>query len=181
MILSDLHIDNSWTLFLDRDGVINKKLEHDYVKHWVEFEFIEGVLDALKKLNSVFGRIIVVTNQQCIGKGIIRKEDLELIHQNMLYEVTYLKGRIDRVYYSPYLASENHPTRKPGIGMALAAQKEFPDITFSKSIIVGDSLSDMEFGKNCGMKTVYVANDVKKDERIDFQVKSLIDFAHSLE
>jgi len=180
MTLKDLHIDKTWTLFLDRDGVINKKLENDYVKHSIEFEFIDGSLNALKLLDTLFGHIIVVTNQQCIGKGIIRTEDLELIHQNMLYEISYLKGRIDKVYFSPYLASENHPTRKPGIGMALQAQQEFPDIDFSKSIIVGDSMSDMEFGRNAGMKTVYICDEKKDDERIDFNFKSLQHFSYSL-
>ena len=180
MTLKDLHIDNTWTLFLDRDGVINKKLENDYVKHTSEFEFIDGVLNALRMLDSIFGKIVVVTNQQCIGKRIIYPEDLELIHKNMLYEISYLKGRIDKIYYSPYLASENHPTRKPGIGMALQAQKDFPGVDFSKSIIVGDSLSDMEFGRNAGMKTVFISNEAKEDERIDFNFKSLIYFAHTL-
>ena len=180
MNLKDLHIDKSWTLFLDRDGVINRKLDDDYVKHWVEFEFLDGVFDALKKLDTVFGNIVIVTNQQCIGKGIITTEDLELIHRNMLYEITYLKGRIDKVYFSPYLNAENHPTRKPGIGMALQAKKDFPVIDFEKSLIVGDSLSDMEFGRNAGMKTVYVSEQEKNDERIDFRVSSLIEFANAL-
>lgn len=180
MTLKDLHIDNTWTLFLDRDGVINTKLEDDYVKHWIEFEFIDGVFEALKKLDTIFGRIVIVTNQQCIGKGIIRTEDLELIHRNMLYEINYLKGRIDKVYFSPYLSAENHPTRKPGIGMALQAKKDFPEIDFSKSIIVGDSMSDMEFGRNAGIKTVYVSEKSKQDERIDFNVTSLLDFTQQI-
>lgn len=180
MTLKDLHIDNTWTLFLDRDGVINKKLENDYVKHSTEFEFIDGSLNALRILNPLFANIVVVTNQQCIGKKIIYPEDLELIHKNMMYEVSYLKGRIDKIYYSPYLAAENHPTRKPGIGMALEAKKDFPAIDFEKSIIVGDSMSDMEFGRNAGMKTVYISDEAKTDERIDLHFRSLIFFAHSL-
>jgi histidinol-phosphate phosphatase family protein len=180
MTLKSLNINKDWTLFLDHDGVINKKLENDYVKHWIEFEFIEGTLDALKILNSVFGKIVVVTNQQGIGKGIYRTEDLELIHQNMLYEVSYLGGRIDKVYFSPYLSSQNHPTRKPGIGMALAAKNDFPQIDFTKSIIVGDSMSDMEFGKNAGMKTVFISEAHKQDEKIDFNFKSLIEFTLNL-
>src|SRR5688572_14103834 len=128
MTLKDLNIDSTWTLFLDRDGVINKKLENDYVKHSTEFEFIDGSLNALRMLNSIFGIIVVVTNQQCIGKKIIFPEDLELIHQNMMYEITYLKGRIDKIYHSPHLDADNHPTRKPGIGMALQAKEDFPSI-----------------------------------------------------
>ncbi|MFL5753460.1 MAG: D-glycero-alpha-D-manno-heptose-1,7-bisphosphate 7-phosphatase [Bacteroidia bacterium] len=183
MSLKDLHIDKSWTLFLDRDGVINKKLENDYVKHWVEFEFLDGVLDALKKCNELFGKIVIVTNQQGIGKGIYRIEDLELIHKNMLYEIAYFKGRIDKVYFSPHLASENHPSRKPGTGMAEQAKKDFPEIDFSRSIIAGDSLSDMEFGRNTGMKTAFIGElkDAKNmDQLIDFQFKSFPELVKNL-
>lgn len=180
MNLKDLNIDKTWTLFLDRDGVINKKLKNDYVKHWIEFEFIEGVTDALKKLNDCFGVIVVVTNQQGIGKGLYRTEDLELIHKNMLYEIEYMGGRIDKVYFSPYLNSENHPTRKPGIGMALAAKKDYPLIDFNKSIIVGDSMSDMEFGRNAGMKTAYISELPVSNEKIDLNFTSLSEFSVQL-
>ena len=175
MTLNDLSIDPSWSLFLDRDGVINKKLEDDYVKHWVEFEFIEGAMDALKFLNTQFGHIVVVTNQQGIGKRLYRTEDLELIHKNMLYEIAFYGGRIDKVYFSPYLAAENHPSRKPGIGMALQAKTDFPAIDFHKSVIVGDSLSDMEFGRAAGMKTIFISEKAVEDSRIDLCFSSLND------
>lgn len=180
MTLKNLNIDKSWTLFLDRDGVINKKLENDYVKHWIEFEFLQGVHEALKNLNSVFGKIVIVTNQQGIGKGLYRVEDLELIHKNMLYEIDYLGGRIDKVYFSPYLNSEKHPTRKPGIGMAHQAKKDFPEIDFSKSVIVGDSMSDMEFGRAAGMKTVLISEENKTDSKVDFHYTSLLEFSKAL-
>jgi histidinol-phosphate phosphatase family protein len=180
MTLKNLNIDKSWTLFLDRDGVINKKLDNDYVKHWIEFEFIEGVFNALKSLNTLFGKIVVVTNQQGIAKGLYRTEDLELIHKNMVYELNYMGGRIDKVYFSPYLAAENHPTRKPGTGMALHAKQDFPEIDFSKSIIVGDSISDMEFGRALGMKTVFISEKNRADEKIDFNFRSLQEFSQAL-
>ncbi len=183
MISGNLSINKEWTLFLDRDGVINKKLDNDYVKHWIEFEFLDGVLEAIKSFHEVFGRIIIVTNQQGIGKGIYRVEDLELIHKNMLYEINYFGGRIDKIYYSPYLASENHASRKPGIGMALQAQRDFPEIDFKRSIIIGDSISDMEFGRNAGMKTIYVSDkgaSASMPGLIDHQVKSLSEFSSQL-
>ena len=180
MTLKDLNIDKSWTLFLDRDGVINKKLDNDYVKHWTDFEFLGGVLDAMKILNGKFGHIVVVTNQQGIGKGFYRTEDLELIHKNMLYEIIYLGGRIDKVYFSPYLDSLNHPTRKPGIGMALAAQKDFPEIDFTKSIMVGDSITDMGFGRATGMKTIFISDKKNNDDKIDFNFTSLVEFTLNL-
>ena len=180
MTLKTLNIDKSWTLFLDRDGVINKKLENDYVKHSTEFEFIDGVLPALATLNHIFGTIVIVTNQQCVGKGIITVDDLDLIHKNMLYEISYLKGRIDKVYFAPYLASENHAHRKPNTGMALQAKQDFSQIDFNKSIIVGDSMSDMQFGKNVGMKTVFISDSKQENDLIDFHFKGLAYFAHTL-
>lgn len=181
MILKDLNIDKQWSLFLDRDGVINKKLENDYVKHWIEFEFLDGAIDALKFLNSRFGHIVVVTNQQGIGKRLYRVEDLELIHKNMLYEIVFHGGRIDQVYFSPHLASENHPSRKPGIGMAIKAREDFPQIDFAKSLMVGDSLSDMQFGRSAGMKTVFISGEKKNDDSIDFCFSSLNDFVVALQ
>jgi histidinol-phosphate phosphatase family protein len=178
MNLKDLKIDKTWSLFLDRDGVINKRLENDYVKNWVEFEFLEETLSALKSLNAVFGHIVVVTNQQGIGKRLYTPEDLELIHRNMVYEITYHGGRVDKVYFSPHLAEEDHPTRKPGIGMALQAQKDFPAIDFKKSVIAGDSESDMEFGKRAGMYTVFIGE--KKSDKADFVFPSLSEFSNAL-
>ena len=181
MTLKNLNINKNWTLFLDRDGVINKKIDNDYVKQWIEFEFIEGVLDALKFLNTVFGNIIVVTNQQGIGKKLYRKEDLEIIHKNMLYEIAYHGGKIDKVYFSPYLKSENHPYRKPGIGMALKAKEDISTINFKESIMVGDSMSDMEFGRNAGMKTIYISEEITENNKIDFNFKSLNELVISLQ
>ncbi len=180
MTLKSLNIDKSWTLFLDRDGVINKKLDNDYVKHWMDFEFLDGVHDAMKILSGKFGHIVVVTNQQGIGKGLYRTEDLELIHKNMLYEIDYLGGRIDKVYFSPYLDELKHPTRKPGTGMGLAAKQDFPAIDFTKSIIVGDSITDMEFGRALGMKTVFITEEKRNDGKIDFNFPSLVEFALNL-
>jgi histidinol-phosphate phosphatase family protein len=179
MNLSDLTIDKNWTLFLDRDGVINKRIIDDYVKKWEDFEFIEGVIDAIKIFSAIFGRIVVVTNQQGIGKGLMQTEDLELIHKNMTYEINYFKGRIDKIYFSPYLASENNPNRKPGIGMALQAKNNFPEIDFTKSIMIGDSVSDLEFGKNAGMKTIFIHH--KNNKFADFRYDALIDVARALQ
>ena len=180
MILKNLNIDKTWSLFLDRDGVINKKLDNDYVKHWIEFEFLDGVLETLKNLNSLFGTIVVVTNQQGIGKGVYRTEDLEIIHKNMIYEINYKGGRIDKVYFSPFLDSENHSSRKPNTGMGITAKQDFPQINFDKCIMVGDSITDMQFGKSLGMTTVFISETEKKDDKIDFNFKSFSDFGNEL-
>lgn len=180
MTLKDLNIDRGWTLFLDRDGVINEKLDNDYVKRWEEFRFLEGSIESITALSGIFGRIIVVTNQQGIGKGLYSARDLEAIHRQMLQSITQKGGRIDRIYFSPYLAAENHPTRKPSIGMALQAKEEFPEIEFKKSIIVGDSMSDMKFGKDAGMFTVFISSAPRHDRQVDFNFQSLAEFCKAL-
>ena len=80
MDIKDLQIDKQWTLFLDRDGVINRKLDNDYVKKIEEFSFLEGSQEAIATFNLLFGRIVVVTNQQGIGKGLMSKQDLKKVH-----------------------------------------------------------------------------------------------------
>jgi len=173
MTLKHLNINKTWTLFLDRDGVINKRLVDDYVKILSEFEFLDGVPEALKQFTDLFGRIIVVTNQQGIGKGVYTENDLNMIHHYMIDEIEKHGGKIDKVYHSPYLASENHVWRKPNIGMALQAQKDFPEIDFTKAVMIGDSMSDMEFGRNAGMKTVYINPENITDPCIDYCFESL--------
>ncbi|MEZ0322735.1 MAG: HAD family hydrolase [Hydrogenothermaceae bacterium] len=156
-ILKDLKIDKTWTLFLDRDGVINKKLEKDYVKSFDEFEFLPGVIDALKILSSIFGKIIIVTNQRGIGRGLMSEKDLENIHLHMLNILNHHNITITKIYHCPHdYEKEECNCRKPKIGMALMAKKDFPDIDFSKSIMIGDSISDIDFGKNAGMISILI-------------------------
>jgi histidinol-phosphate phosphatase family protein len=157
MTLKNYNIDKSWTLFLDRDGVINKRIPDNYVLNWQQFEFLPGVLDALKTFNAIFGRIIVVTNQQGIGRGKMITEDLEIIHSKMLEAIEKFGGRVDKVFFAPQVKESNHPDRKPNVGMALKAKKDYPKINFKKSIIAGDSFSDMEFGHRLGMITCLIA------------------------
>lgn len=185
MNLRDLKIDNSWTLFLDRDGVINVHLIDDYVKTFEDFTFIENVPEAIRDLSSKFGRIIIVTNQQGIGKGLMDENDLKNVHKKMLAEINKIGGKIDIIYFSPFRKEENSISRKPQIGMALQARKDFPEINFKKSVMLGDSISDIIFGKKLKMKTVFVSEDlclINKNFRIiDFTVKTLYEFSKKID
>ena len=154
-------IDNSWTLFLDRDGVINRKIEGDYVKTIEEFEFLPNSLEAIVAFSNYFHKIIVVTNQQGISKKLMTEDDLSKVHNHLIKEVEKLNGRIDAIYHAPQLESENSIMRKPNTGMAYLAQKEFPSIDFSKSIMLGDSISDMEFAENLGMNGLFIGKSNK--------------------
>lgn len=149
-------VDETWTLFLDRDGVINKNIEGGYVTSWDEFEFLPDVHRALKYFDMMLGRIVVVTNQQGIGKELMTKGQLHEIHNNLIDAVKEEGGRIDRIYYCPDLEEEESPCRKPEIGMAMWAKRDFPEIDFTKCIMVGDKLSDMRFGLTLGMECFFV-------------------------
>ena len=172
-------------LFLDRDGVINKRLPDRYVERVEQFQFTEGALEAISLLNKYFDRTIVVTNQQGIGKEIMTEEDLQEIHVFMKAEVKKTGGHLDAIYFCPALRISNHPDRKPNPGMAMKAKLEFPEIDFRKSIMVGDSNSDVLFGKRLGMKTILIESnpqEVKKSSMInvDARFASLNAFAKSL-
>lgn len=145
---------DNWTLFLDRDGVINKFSKDKYVNSVNDFEFCDGAIEAIRRLGYTFSRIIVVTNQQGVSLGFVKKEVVEEIHHFMLNEIRKGGGTIDRLY----VCYDSPPSvfRKPEIGMALAAQKDFPEIDFYRSVMVGDSETDMKFGKALGMRTVFI-------------------------
>jgi len=143
-------IDKSWTLFLDRDGVINNEKHLEYVNTWDDFTLYPGVLEAIKTFSKKFGRIFIVTNQRGVAKGLTRLEDLELIHKNLLQSIEQAEGKIDKIYFSTDMENTS-VNRKPNTGMGLQAKKDFPEVDFSKSIMIGNTLSDMEFGRNLGV------------------------------
>ncbi|MCF8235200.1 MAG: HAD family hydrolase [Bacteroidales bacterium] len=184
MSLKHFHIDKNWSLFLDRDGVINKRLRGDYVKRIEEFDFLPGVLNALPVLAKKFNRIVVVSNQQGIGKGLMTEEDLQVVHDWMMQEIGAKGGRIDQIYYCTALAAENNPCRKPNPGMALQAKTDFPEINLSKSIMAGDSHSDMLFGKNLGMLSVFINSEnmnIRPEYPVDYVYESLCEFAREVD
>ncbi len=184
MISNYLDIDSSWSLFLDRDGVINKRIVGDYIKQWEEFEFLPGVLNAIQHFTELFGKLFIVTNQQGIGKGLMLETDLESIHEKMMQEIRQHGGHINKIYHSPYKAEENSVFRKPNIGLARKAKIDFPIIEFDKSIMAGDSISDMQFGKSAGMITVFINTDKElineNKELIDYSFPDLKSFAKTL-
>ena len=179
----DLKIDRTWSLFLDRDGVINERIVDDYVRSWDQFIFLPGVLEAMKIFKERFGRIFVVSNQQGVGKGLMAPGDVITIHARMQEEIRKNGGSVDAIYFSPFLEKENSIHRKPNVGMALQARKEFPGVKFKNSIMVGDSLSDMHFGKRLKMKTVILTNEkatIRKGSMlIDYVFPDLLSFARS--
>lgn len=175
----EINNPEEYTLFLDRDGVINHKLPGEYVTTPEEFRFLPGVLESIPRLRKYFSRIIVITNQQGVGKEIMTIDALSEVHKYMIQEVIAASGFIDAIYFCPDLDGTGSKNRKPETGMAEEAKKDFPEIDFSKTVMVGDSLTDMWFGKKLDITTVYIGSSetaANNKESIDYVFKSLKGF-----
>lgn len=144
------------TLFLDRDGVINHKID-GYVQYFSEFNFIDGVLESISALTDYFDRIIIVTNQQGIGKRLMTEKELVELHLQMVKEIEKNGGKIDKIYYCPHLASLGCNCRKPNPGMLLNAKRDFKDIIFENSVLLGDSDTDIVAAETVGVKAIKVS------------------------
>ncbi len=148
-------VDQTWTLFLDRDGVINEDKPGSYIFSPEEFRFMHGAPALFQKLAEKFGRIIVATNQRGVGKKLMTEETLTAIHDRMKNEIVAAGGKLDHIYYATATDNRDH-LRKPNPGMALAAKSRFPEIDLKKSIMIGNNISDMQFGRSAGMFTVFL-------------------------
>lgn len=136
------------TLLLDRDGVINVLRPGDYVKTVDEFEWMPGVKDALREAAGKFRRIFIVTNQRGVGRGVMTREALDGIHSWMTAEIEATGGRIDGIYVCTAVSDED-PCRKPNRGMFDRLLQDHPEVNPSRTLMVGDSESDLAFAKNC--------------------------------
>lgn len=176
----------STAVFLDRDGVINRKRpEGDYVKNWEEVEFLPGALEGLRELATTGARIIVVTNQRGIARGRMTERDLAQIHERMLRAVRQAGGRIDAFYYCPHEGGCG--CRKPMPGLFERARRDFPEIDFTKSLVAGDSLSDLEPGFCLGCTTALIGSGerarmiqelaARNHIRVDICAASLLELA----
>jgi len=152
------------TVFLDRDGVINRKMpEGKYVSHWDHFEILPGVPEAIATLNQRGLRVIVVTNQRGVALGLYTRAHVEMIHAQLQQQLAESGAWIDKFYFCPHDKHECN-CRKPRPGLFEQAQADFPEIEPSTSIIFGDSLSDIEFGKNLGLHTVFIGGNPEQQK-----------------
>jgi D-glycero-D-manno-heptose 1,7-bisphosphate phosphatase len=150
------------TVFLDRDGILNEKMpEHRYVTRWEEFRVLPGVPDALRRLNEAGLRVVVVSNQRGIAKGLYTAADLEAMHAKFQSLLALEGARIDAFFICPHETDECN-CRKPLPGLFQQAVARFPEITAATSVMIGDAPSDIEFGRRLGMKTIFVEGDEER-------------------
>lgn len=176
----------NWTLFLDRDGVIDVEppVEQIYVNNWSQFEFYPDALAALKILADLFKIVVVATNQRGVFVGLTPPDELQRIHANMTAAITKAGGRIDKIYFATD-GDRDSPYRKPQTGMALHAKQDFPGIEFTHSIMVGNNITDLQFGRSMNMKTILLTTTQPIDNvdpaLYDFHFASLYEAAFFLQ
>ena len=136
-------------LFLDRDGVI---LENrlDYLRSWEAAAFIPGALQAIARLRDLPLRIVIVTNQSAVGRGLVPADQVGAINLRMVEAVEHAGGRVDAVYMCPHHPEAGCNCRKPRPGLILQAAEEL-GLDLPRSTLVGDALSDLQAGHAAGV------------------------------
>ncbi len=145
-----MHTQKKIAVFIDKDGVINYDSK-DYIKCWKEVKFIPKSIEAIKLLTEKGFISVIITNQSMINRGISRQKDLNEIINNMKNIVKSNNGKITEVFFCPHKPDENCNCRKPSPGLIFKA-KDALDIDVSSSCMIGDSMKDIECGKNAGCK-----------------------------
>lgn len=145
------------TLLLDRDGVVNRLIPNDYALSVEDIELNPEFLAEARNIAELFPRIFIVTNQACIGKGRLSAADAERINRFIVDTVAASGGRIDRVYTCPD-ADKDSPMRKPSTGMADLISADYPEVDYSRAVMVGDSYSDRLFAERLGSRFINIQN-----------------------
>ena len=141
-------------VFLDRDGVINRKAPRgEYIVRWEEMEFLPGAVEAIALLNHAGLAVIVVSNQRCIANGLITIAELDSLHERMCDAIARSGATIDAVYYCPHELQPPCSCRKPLPGMLLKAARTH-EIDLAASWMIGDSDIDVEAGRSAGCNTI---------------------------
>jgi D-glycero-D-manno-heptose 1,7-bisphosphate phosphatase len=143
-------------VFLDRDGVLNRSLpDGRFITRWEEFELLPGVAGAIAQLNRSGRKVMVVTNQRCVALGLCSEADLLTLHERLRNQLTQQGARLDAIYYCPHDVGECN-CRKPLPGLFEQAFRDFPGADARNSVMVGDSLRDIEAGARLGMRTIFI-------------------------
>jgi len=146
-------------VFLDRDGVINQKApEGQYVSRWVDFQLLDGAESAISRLNHSAYKVIVVTNQRGVALGRYTEQDILKLHEQLAKHLIQFDAHIDAIYYCPHDKSECE-CRKPGPALFHQAFRDFPDASPANSVMIGDSISDIEAGSRLGMPTIFIRGE----------------------
>lgn len=151
-------------VFLDRDGVTNRKLpEGQFVHCWRDFEFLPGAESAIIALNRSGRHIIVISNQRGIALGLCTRADVETLHMKLQERMAEQGAHIDAFYYCPH-DQDQCGCRKPKTGLFEQAFREFPEASAQNGIVIGDSLSDIQAARTLGLSAIFIQGDPKTEK-----------------
>jgi D-glycero-D-manno-heptose 1,7-bisphosphate phosphatase len=146
-------------VFLDRDGVLNRKMpEGVYVGDWAQFAWLPGAVEAVARMKRAGLTVIVVSNQRGIALGQVTAMQLERLHDKMQDYLVRNEARLDAIYYCPHDHGQCR-CRKPDTGLFEQAFQSFPQANAGNSVVIGDSLSDIQAGRRLGMKTIFIQGE----------------------
>jgi histidinol-phosphate phosphatase family protein len=145
-------------VFLDRDGVLTRE-RPDYVKTPNELEILPGIGPPLRALRERGFKLVVVTNQSVVGRGLATLDDLSRIHEKLQTELKRMGCDVDAIYYCPHLPEEGCSCRKPKPGLLLKAANDL-GIDVKESWMIGDKEIDLEAAKRAGCRGVRVETNV---------------------
>ncbi len=141
-------------IFLDRDGVINENRD-DYVKSWEEVFFLAGIFPALQRLQQSAYRVVLVTNQSAVGRGIITAQQALAVNRRVVETIEAWGGRIDASYLCQHQPDDGCDCRKPAPGMLLQAARDL-NLDLARSYLIGDAMSDLQAAKAAGVQGILV-------------------------
>lgn len=151
-------------LFLDRDGVINRKpAEGAYVRTWAEFELLPGTVRALSRVQAAGATPFVITNQRGVARGFMSGADLDVLHRRLTEELGADGVQLGGIYACPHDVGVCD-CRKPQVGLFRQAQREHPWIDFAAADLVGDSLGDLEAGHRLKIRVWLVGEEPRRRE-----------------
>lgn len=162
-------------VFLDRDGVLNRKMpEGVYVGEWAQFAWLPGAVEAVARIKRAGLTVIVVSNQRGIALGQLTTVQLERVHTEMQDHLARNDARLDAIFYCPHDRGECH-CRKPETGLFEQAFECFPQANAENSVVIGDSLSDIQAGRRLGMKTIFIQGEPDRQKEGADAAASLAD------
>jgi len=145
-------------VFLDRDGVINRLSMGSYITTWDKFEFLRGAKESIARLSRAGYLVFVVTNQSAINRGLMTEAGLQVIHNNMIFDIEEVGGNIERIFHCPHRPDEGCGCRKPETGLFDLVDEEY-NVDYHESWFVGDFESDREVAEKMGLRFILASGD----------------------
>lgn len=169
-------------VFIDRDGTIN--IDHGFVHKIENWQWCDGAIEALKKLDNGGFKLVVATNQSGIGQGMYTVNDMKKVHEFMQNELKKQGVLIAKILFCPHRRDAGCKCRKPKVGMIDGLEEEIGKIDYGSSWMIGDKMADMEFGKNMRVKTALIKSRYWKEAELerkpDIIVESLVEAAERI-